>query len=84
MRGDWFWPTVIWALVAGVLCWWSPPFGRHGADHIPRVSKMVPGATVKDSLTVPATDQQRLHVRRDTRTINPPAPYVPEKNQKWG
>lgn len=75
MRGDWFWPTVIWALVAGVLCWWSPPFGRQCSDHISLVSEMVPAPTVKESLTIPATVQE---FRRVARTINPPAPYVPE------
>ena len=54
MRGDWFWPAVIWALLVGVGCWLSPPFGKQECqDHIPRAGEMVRAAsTVKDSLTV--------------------------------
>lgn len=71
MRGDWFWPAVIWSLFVGVLCWWSPPFGQEpiaAAEHRLAAAEQAPLST----------DRMRTLPDVSSRWINPPAPYMPK------
>lgn len=59
-----------WALVVGVLCWWSPPFGSDASKH--RL------AAVEQEPTKISQTLANRYQPRPVRAINPPAPYVPE------